>query len=184
MKLERTTLGTCTFLFALMCLAHLTETTAAEQDKRLRIGVYDSRAIAIAYSGGAHNDQIMQKKSKEKKKAEQAGDTHEANQIEAWMTHVSIKRHSQAFSTAPVHDLLRFVKMRLPQIAKEAGVDVIVSKWEFDFLSSDAEVTDVTMLLVKAYDPKPETIVSINKIMKTKPLTPEEIVRHELKGGH
>lgn len=108
----------------------------------------------------------------------------QANKIESWMSHISIKRHSQAFGTAPVHDLLRFIKMRLPQIAKEVGVDVIMSKWEFDYLSPNAEVRDVTMLLVKAYEPKPELIASIHELMNTQPLTPEEIVRQEVEGGH
>ncbi len=159
-KLRRIKLTICVFLFALACLPHLTEdtTAGAEIEQRLRIGVYDSRAIVIAYTSSAYNDHVMQKKSKQKKKAEQAGDTHEANKIEAWMTHISNKKHSQAFGTAPVHDLLHPIKMRLPQIAKEAGVDAIISKWEFDYVSPDAEVRDVTMLLVKAYEPKPELI--------------------------
>ncbi len=52
------------------------------------------------------------------------------------------------------------------------------------FNLANAEVSDVTMSLVKAYEPKPELIASINELMKTQPLTPEEIVRQELEGGH
>ena len=40
----------------------------------LRVGVYDSRAVAIAYTASPHNDNTMVEKSKAKKKAEQAGD--------------------------------------------------------------------------------------------------------------
>lgn len=158
--------------------------SAKEKKDLLRVGVYDSRAITIAYCHSGYNDSAMAKKSKEKHKAEQDGDLEKVEKIEKWMTHFSIKRHSQGFSTAPVHDLLKCIKKQIPKIAADAGVDVIVSKWEFDYLASDAEVVDVTKPLVKAYDPKPRALTLIEQIKNIKPISQEEIVQLELEGGH
>lgn len=150
----------------------------------LRVGVYDSRAIVLAYTYSAHNDNIMVKKSTEKKEAEQAGDVEKARQIDAWMNWFAIHRHAQGFGTEPVHDLLACVQKKIPQIAQEAGVDILVSKWEFDYRTSDAAVVDVTDNLARAFDPEPGVFETIEKFKTIAPLSYEEIVRHELEGGH
>lgn len=188
MKLKSITIMVLVILSGIFILPHLAQTTpakaATEKLNRLRIGVYDSRAIIMAYKHSDYDDNFMVKKSKEKKQAEQAGDTEKAQKIDALMTQYSIRAHSQVFSTTPVHDLLKCIKERIPQIAKETGVDVIVSKWDFDYLTSDAELMDVTMQLVQAFKPKPGTKEAIEGLLKTKPMTYEEIVQHEIQGGH
>lgn len=150
----------------------------------LRVGVYDSRAIVLAYTYSAHNNNLMVKKSKEKKEAEQAGDMEKAQKIDAWMNWFAIHRHAQGFGTEPVHDLLACVQKKIPQIAKEAGVDILISKWEFDYMASDAAVVDVTDNLARAFDPEPGVFETIEKFKTIAPLSYEEIVRHELEGGH
>ena len=138
----------------------------------------------MAYKHSDYDDNFMVKKSKEKKLAEQAGDTDKVNKIDALMTQYSIRAHSQVFSTTPVHDILKCIKDRIPQIAQEAKVDVIVSKWEFDYLHPDTELIDVTMQLVRAYNPKPNTKDTIEGLIRTKPISYEEILQHEIEGGH
>ena len=169
-------------MLLLLCVG--TWAQAKEKRKLLRVGVYDSRAITIAYSGSRHNDAFMVKKSREKQKAEAAGDLDKAKKIDTWMTYFKIQRHAQGFSTAPVHDLLACVKEEIPTIAREAGVDLIVSKWEFDFRSLDAEVLDVTRQLVQAYKPKKKVLSSIEQFVRSKPVSHAEIIQHELERGH
>lgn len=160
------------------------QTTKRGKKALLRIGVYDSRIITIAYSDSMYNDNIMVKKSKEKKEAEKAGDLEKVQKIDDWMNWFSIYRHAQGFSTEPVHDLLACVQKKIPQIAREAGVDIIVSKWEFDYIASDAEVVDVTEQLALLFEPKSEISPVIQKLKDTKPVPYTEIVRHEMEGGH
>ena len=190
MKLNSITVTVMAILSGVFILPHLAQSTptraSTEKLDRLRIGVYDSRAIFMAYKASDYDENVMLKKSKEKKQAEQAGDTEKARKIDSWMTQYSIKAHSQGFCTTPVHDVLKCIKDRIPQIAKEAEVDAIVSKWEFDYLSPNAELVDVTMKLVLAYNPKPSVNVkdAIEGLQKMKPLDYEEIVNHEIEGGH
>jgi len=188
MKNKSIAITVLALLLGVFILPHLAQTTPAEASTekvdRIRIGIYDSRAIIMAYKHSDHDDNFMVKKSKEKRQAEQAGDTDKAKKIDAWMTQYSIRAHSQVFSTTPVHDVLNCIKDKIPQIAKQANVDAVVSKWEFDFLTPDAELTDVTMQLVQAFNPKPGTKEAIEGLLKTKPMSYEEILRHEIEGGH
>lgn len=158
---------------------------SAGKDKTLlRVGVYDSRAVTIAYSASKHNDNIMVAKSKAKKKAEQAGDLEKAETIDRWMFHFSVKRHSQGFATAPVGDLLKCIEKQLPKIANDTSVDMIVSKWQPDYLAKDAEVIDITPQIVAAYKPSEKTLATIKRMSEIKPITEADILEHELAGGH
>ena len=74
-------------ILAALCLQLPQVTRGGDEVTHLRIGVYDSRAIAVAYKASDHNDPVMVKKSAQKKKAEQAGNTKTVAEIEAWMQH-------------------------------------------------------------------------------------------------
>jgi hypothetical protein len=52
-----------------------------------------------------------------------------------------------------VVNLLQSVKAELPGVAKAAGVDLIVSKWEVMFQSPGVETVDVTKQMAKLFNP-------------------------------
>jgi len=52
--------------------------------------------------------------------------------------------HEQSFSTGSVAGIVAKVKEALPGVAKKAGVQAIVSKWELNYQGPNAEVVDVT----------------------------------------
>jgi len=159
--------------------------TSEKTDKaRLRVGVYDSRAIPMAYTHSQYNAHFMQKKSEEKKEAEAKGDVKKTQKLEEQMQKHALKAHKQVFSTTPVGNLLELVKKKLPEVAKQAGVDVIVSKWQIDYLASDAEVVDVTLDMAKMFEPKPGTLEAIQELMKKEPLAEEEVERLEKEHPH
>ncbi|MCE5185955.1 MAG: hypothetical protein LLF76_07505 [Planctomycetaceae bacterium] len=61
-----------------MCLVYV---DAAQKRPLLRVGVYDSRAIAIAYAASTYNEQQHQKLKAELDKAEAAGDAEKVKAI-------------------------------------------------------------------------------------------------------
>ena len=63
--------------------------------------------------------------------------------------------HRQAFSTAPVDDLLEQIAEALPAIRRDAGVTALVSIWDAAGLArhAGAERVDVTAALVDAFQP-------------------------------
>lgn len=144
----------------------------------IRVGTYDSRAIAVAYVHSNWRSDEYEAKKKEMDKAEAVGDAEKIAELKAWGKAKQHKQHLQGFSTAPVHEFLEKVKKDLPKIAKTANVDVIVSKWEFDYQSRNAKTVDVTDAIVKLYVPSEKTLKTISQLRKHKPVTEEEILKH------
>lgn len=120
-----------------------------------RIGVYDSRAVAIGYAGSPFQLEKMRIRKAQLDQAQKAGDTKAVTRLkaegQAWQTTL----HQQGFGTAPVDDILNHVSGELPKIQKDAGVTRLVSKWNKPELKRypGADRIDVTMMLVDAFRP-------------------------------
>jgi hypothetical protein len=140
----------------------------------LRIGTFDSRAIAIAYAGSEEFNQSIKKLMEEHKKAKAEGNEKKAKELEAMGQASQQKAHMQGFSTASVSECFEHVKDKIPAIAKQAGVDVIVSKWDLVYQSPDAEFVDVTDLMVKPFNPGEKQLKWIKEIQNHPPISLEE----------
>jgi len=121
----------------------------------VRIGVYDSRAVAIAYAGSSLQQQKMNALKAAHQRAKDAGDSAEISRLSADAKVQQATLHKQGFGTAPVDDLLAHIAADLPKIQTEAGVAQLVSKWNTAELEKHAksERVDVTMKLVDAFQP-------------------------------
>jgi hypothetical protein len=165
-------------LAAMVCLVSIligAETKKAA--KPLRVGVYDSRAVAVAgFSSEWWNKQV-QEKMKEMEKAKAAGDTQKVKELEEWGSKGQEKAHLMGFGTAPVQKLLEQVEDKLPEVAQKAGVDIIVSKWQIDYQVKDAEFVDVTDAIVALYNPNERTLNSVKGMKDVKPISEEEILK-------
>lgn len=147
--------------------------------KPLRVGVYDSRCITVAYVHSAYNKNEIQKLFDIVHKAENDGDTKKAQSSRRIAEYVQKKRHAQGFGTAPVQELLDPVKKQLPQVAQTAGVEMIVSQWQIDYQVEGAEVVDVTDAIVALYKPDEKALKTIAAMKNIKPITEEEILKIE-----
>ena len=138
------------------CSALADEPAAGASGARDRVGVYDSRAIAVAFVGSpaykATDGKKMAEMMAEHSKAKAEGNQKRVAELEAWGKAQQALLHKQGFSTAPVDDILTHIQDQMPEIAKAAGVGPIVSKWDKVALSKypSAELVDVTMELAKA----------------------------------
>lgn len=139
-----------------------------------RIGVYDSRAVAVAYAGSTWQVEKMKALTTQMKKARAAGDTNQMARLEsegrAWQSTL----HQQGFGTAPVDDLLAEIAGDVSTIREAVGVTRLISKWNKAELDrhSRAERIDVTMLLVDAFHPTEKQRQRALEIQKTKPVSP------------
>jgi hypothetical protein len=136
-----------------------------------RIGVYDSRAIAVAYVGSAQQVKKMKALTTLMKKARDAGDTNQIARLEAEGRVWQANLHEQGFGTEPVDDLLLEIAGDFPAIQQAAGVTRFISKWDQAELDrhSRAERIDITMLLVDAFHPTATQRQRAIEIQKTKP---------------
>ncbi len=156
----------CIVLSLAGCAGGKRETTGP----KICVGTYDSRAVAIAFAHSEWNG--IDAKMAEMEKAKAAGDTKKIRELEAWGLAQQARLHRQGFSTAPVDDILEHIKDNLPQIAKDANVAVLVSKWDKKTLKryKSAELIDVTDMIVAPFNPNEKVLRTIEQIKKKKPI--------------
>jgi len=138
-----------------------------------RVGVYDSRAIAIAYAASDFNP--VREKMKAYEAAKKAGDQATVRELDSWGQSHQRQLHRQGFGRVPVTDLLEHIKDRLPELAGRLGVQAIV--FECTYAGPEVETVDVTLELVKLYNPSEKTMTTVREVMKQKPVDLEEIER-------
>lgn len=160
---------------AVLALAPLHEGRAQDntQSRKERIGVYDSRAIAVAFAGSAAHERQLKELRAAHEKARDSGDTKEMARLESIGKEWQKKAHQQAFSTAPVDDLLAHITNALPGIRRTNNVSVIISKWDEIELKMHPrdEIVDVTEFMVDAFHPTERQRRSALEIRKHKPIS-------------
>jgi len=145
----------------------------------IRVGTFDSRAVAVASASSRTFNDAIRKVMDEHKQAKAAGDQKRVAEIEAAQSTKQALLHRQGFGTASVADILEHVKDKLPAVAERAGVEVIVSKWDVVYRKAGIQPVDVTDAMVALFDPN-ERVLAIVKDMKDKPpLTLKEIEQGE-----
>lgn len=150
--------------------------TARAQTKVLRVGVYDSRAIAVAFANSAEfRDTFLKPARRDHEQARAAKDDKKMKDIESRMQLTQRRLHEEGFSTGSVASIMARVKTSLPTVAKEAGVDLIVSKWEMNYQSPDVAVTDVTDKLVALFHTSEKGQKWAAEIQKQPPIPIEEL---------
>ena len=155
----------------IMALALAPSGRAQDKTTRERIGIYDSRAIAVAYAGSTAQVQKMKELTAQMKEALEAADTNRVAQLEregrAWQTQLQ----QQGFGTAPVDALFANIARELPAIQEAAGVTTLISKWNKTELDRHprAEQVDITMRLVDAFHPNEKQRKRALEIQKMKP---------------
>jgi len=139
---------------------------------RTRVGIYDSRAIAIAYCGSEYHEREIGKYKQDYQQAKDAGDTKRTREIESEMWRLQKQAHRQAFSTAAVNDILEHIKINLCQIAEDANIIALVSKWDRQALElyKSAELVDVTNLIVASFNPTEKKLKTIEQLKNEKPI--------------
>ena len=164
---------------ALILIGGLTQSSLAQgqdsKDKE-RIGIYDSRAIAVAFAGSPIQEKELRKLMEERKKAREAGDLETVAKLEAEGKARQVKLEKQGFGTAPVDDILARITDALAEIQKTDGLSAIISKWDETELKKHpgAGTVDVTMKLVDALQPNERARKNAVEIQTHKPISPEE----------
>jgi hypothetical protein len=158
---------------ALLALPALCRAGTSAPD--FKIGIYDTRAIAVAYAASKFNP--VGGKMKEMQAAKAAGDEAKIKELEAWGQAHQRQLHRQGFGRVPVDDLLAHVKERLPEVASRAGVQAITM--QCDWIAAAAEPVDLTDALVALFDPSPRTLKMVQDMKGKAPLALDVIEKHE-----
>jgi hypothetical protein len=114
----------------------------------IRVGVYDSRGVTMAYARSSGFRESMNRLRGDYEEAKAQGDSTQAKKREQQGQWMQVRLHRRGFSTAGAGDLLAKVADGLPGVAREAGVVLIVSKWEMPFKDPAVEIDEWSFRLV------------------------------------
>lgn len=153
--------------------------SAQSQAQKARIGVYDSRAVAVAYANSAEWREALKATRADYERAKTAKDDKKVKEIGSRMKLQQLRLHEQGFSTGSVAAIIVKVKGALPGIAQKAGVPVIVSKWELSYQSPELELVDVTDELVALFNVSDKG-KAWAKDIRTKPPVPMEEITEDM----
>jgi hypothetical protein len=164
----------------MVCLALWAVSAPAEEGAAkpagVRVGIYDSRAIAVAFVGSevwktSTGRQLAAIKT-EYDEAKAQGNQQRVKELEAEGKARQALLHNQGFGTTPVDDILKHIGDKMPEITKAAGVGPIASKWDKAALAKyeSAEKVDITMALVNAFHPTDRQLKFAIDIQKRPPV--------------
>lgn len=175
----------CLILGAVVFVSIFTETTARAQSqpyapavsrpKRLRLGVYDSRAIAVAYVNSREFQIFMKPAQNAYDKAKLENNQKVMQELQHGMELAQHRLNEEAYSTASVAAIMATIKNSVPAVAKEAGVDAIVSKWELNYQAPEVETEDVTDKLIALFHTTEQGWQWAREIQKKPPLPIEKV---------
>ncbi len=165
------------FTFLITAALTLCAQAVVAQDARpaLRVGVFDSRAVALAYGNSDEFLQSMRQMRTDLENAKANKDEKRVKELEQEGPWSQVRLHQQVFSTAPISGILAKVKDKLPGIAARAGVRLVVSKWEVQFSDPAVETVDVTLPLVKLFNPNEKVLTWVEQMKNQAPIAFEEL---------
>jgi hypothetical protein len=152
--------------------------TAQTQTNKMRVGVYDSRAVAVAWANSTEFKDAMKSIEVDHQKAKDVKDEKRAKKIESQMQLLQRHAHEQGFSTGSVLPIMTKVQDSLPAIAKQAEVTIIVSKWELNYRTDDVELVDVTDKIVARFHVSEHGLKWSQQIQQKPPLPIEQVGAH------
>jgi hypothetical protein len=149
------------------------DATAAQSQAKVRIGVYDSRAVAVAYARSKFNP--LQAKMAEHAAAKSAGDEKKVKELEAWGQQQQRMLHFQGFCRVPVTDLLEHVKPGLDKLIADQHLAAIAMAC--DATSSGVEIVDITDQIVDLYEPSEQARQTIRQLKDVAPTSLLEVAK-------
>jgi len=173
-----------TFLVAVATAVFVSTGHTQEQpaSQSLRVGTFDSRAVAIAYYQSEEQRQYRRALSEEYEDAEASGDGWRIMQLDAFLPALQHRMHQQGFSTGSVREIVAKLGAELPRVAEEEGVSLIVSEWELPYWSETVELVDLTPQIVALIDPSDRALMVVDQLKANPPVPMEQFLVQE-EGG-
>ena len=166
-------------LFAGFVVLTLSAQDSRRENPAVVVGTFDSRGVLFAYvASNEFRDYLAAQREdvgRALERARAAGDDQLVATLDALGPAMQKRIHQQGFGTAPVDDIIARIEDRLPGIAQEAGVDVIVSKWTLAYRSPTAKFVDVTERLAAEFDADEATLKSIREIIAQEPVPLDDL---------
>jgi len=159
------------FISTAVLLCFLVFAAGFTSEPATRIGVYDSRAVAIAQANSSEGAAFVKSLRADYDKAKAAKDDKLVKETELKGKSYQVLGHLRAFSIGSVSEILALHKAEVGKIAQEAGVSAVVSKYELMVVGPDVETVDVTAQLCKMFNPTDQAMKWIADVPNHQPLS-------------
>ena len=136
---------------------------------KIRIGTYDSRMIAIAYYNSKYF-KLMPEVRQKMKDAKEKNDTIEIQRIEREMPLRQAYMHEQGFGKGSVCYMMDDIKGNVSELAKFEKLDIIVSKYELNFVGSNFETIDISEKLANLFEPTMDVKTMFQDLQNNEPV--------------
>lgn len=143
----------------------------------LVVGTFDSRVLAVAYYRSEIHERNLSVHVAAYERAKAAGDAAAMAEIDALMQEHQQQAHRQGFGNAPIPEILATIEDRIPEVARAAGVQLVVSKWDVVWQERRAPVVDLSLALAELFEPDEATRKLLPGLMAHEPVPLEDLER-------
>lgn len=172
---SKTTLTSFIGLIIILCSVMSFQASAQKKSATLKIGTYDSRLIIFAWSRTDALKQHMIKIKQQNDSATQAKDTAKLREVAIGAMSFQHLLHQMVFSTGSVAFYMNVIKDKLPALAKQEGVSIIVSKYELNYSDPSFETVDLTSKVAALFQPKENIDKMAAEMTRQAPVPIEEM---------
>lgn len=159
-------LAACVVMTALSLGVHRADDLAKS---KVRVGIYDSRAVAIAYHHTDAAAAMRKALQTDLEDARRAGDAKKVERLEHAFDRMQWLSHRQGFGRTSVDDAMASVKDKLIEVARTANVSAIVCNP--DYLDPTAvERVDLTNEVVALFEPDEKTLKTVSAMRSVAPM--------------
>lgn len=144
----------------------LTVAAGLAQAQPAQIGVLNKSGLVVAFYNSQSWKDTVKAKMAEMQAAKQAGDTAKVAELEKWGQTGQERAHQQLAGEAPLDSILEALKPALPEIARRAGVAVVVV--DLPYASDQVRIVDVTPHLLDYLNSDARTRKLVAETMKFK----------------
>jgi len=135
-----------------------------------RVGVFDSRAVAIACANSPSFNKIPAMLSERMKAAKDKGDKKEIAVIEREGMLHQVMMHEQGFGKGSVIGMIALIKDSIAALAVRENVTLVVSKWEVVYSAKNVELVDLTEKVTEFFQPNEKVKAWLKELPKHEPI--------------
>ncbi len=160
----------------LICTIGCGSQPTAGRGGQFRLGVFNSRVVALAYGRSEQHDAEVESKMAAYRRAKEAGDRERMAELEIWGREGQDRMHRQVFGDAPIPDILEKMADELPEVVRCAPVDAIVTG--VHHAGPGVRVVDVTEQMAAVWNPDERTQGLMRELPKHPPASADEVRGH------
>jgi len=162
-----------TFSFLTVCMVGmllvLGGTQAGKAQTKQRVGVYDSRAVALVYFQ-QHAQERMHGLMQKRAEAVKNEDEKEVARLEKQGQLIQAMMHDRVFGKGSANEIMDEMQDAVRKIAVEEQLPLVVSKWELVYQSGNLELVDITDKLVGTMNPNEKMQEGVQEMRNTEPV--------------